>query len=163
MPDYRARLVGRELKLKDRRLDLFAATPPLESPRPQFSICASKQWCGRPYRMMSIDVKRSYFYAFARRQIYIEIPIEDWEPGDEHKVAKLNLSLYGTRDAALNWTEEYTSRLIALCFTAERATPCNFWHEERELFVTVHGDDFTIVRPMEFLEWQSADLKRHMK
>ena len=28
-PDYRARLVGRELKLKDRRLYLFASTPPL--------------------------------------------------------------------------------------------------------------------------------------
>ena len=29
-PDYRCRLVGREIK-KDQRLDLFAATPPLES------------------------------------------------------------------------------------------------------------------------------------
>ena len=96
-PDYRARLVGRELKLKDRRLDLFAATPPLESFRLLCFICASNQWRGRPYRMMSIDVKRSYFCAFARRQIYIEIPIEDWEPGDEHNVAKLNLSLWDAR------------------------------------------------------------------
>ena len=29
-PNYRSRLVGCELKLKDHRLDLFVATPPLE-------------------------------------------------------------------------------------------------------------------------------------
>ena len=32
-PNYRSRLVGRELKLNNKRLDLFAATPPLESLR----------------------------------------------------------------------------------------------------------------------------------
>ena len=57
---------------------------------------------------MSIDLKRAYFYAAARREIYIEIPMEDWQQGDADKVAKLNLSLYGTRDAAQNRTEEYT-------------------------------------------------------
>ena len=35
----------------------------------------------------------------------MEIPMEDLEPGDEMMVAKLNLSIYGTRDAAQNWTE----------------------------------------------------------
>ena len=64
-PNYRARLVGRELKT-DNRLDLFAATPPLESLRLLCSICASNQWRARPYRMLSIDVKRAYFYAAAR-------------------------------------------------------------------------------------------------
>ena len=61
--------------------------------------------------MLSIDVKRAYFYAAARREIYIEIPMEDWQPGDADKVAKLNFSFYGTRDAAQNWAEEYTRRL----------------------------------------------------
>ena len=42
-PNYRSRLVGCELKLKDHRLDLFAATPPLESLRLMCSICASNQ------------------------------------------------------------------------------------------------------------------------
>ena len=55
--------------------------------------------------MMSIDVKRAYFYAPARRPVYIEIPIEDYEDGDEMMVGKLNLSLYGTRDAAQNWAK----------------------------------------------------------
>ena len=51
-------------------------------------------------KLAFIDVKRAYFYARARRPVYIEIPIEDYEPGDELRVGKLNLSLYGTRDAA---------------------------------------------------------------
>ena len=99
--NYRARLVGRELET-DNRLGLFAATPLLESLRLLCSVCASDQWRTRPYRMLSIDVKRAYFYAAARREIYIEIPLEDWQPGDADKVARLNLRLDGTRDAAQN-------------------------------------------------------------
>ena len=40
------------------------------------------------------------FCASAQREVYIEIPIEDREAGDEGMVGKLNLSVYGTRDAA---------------------------------------------------------------
>ena len=40
-PNYRARLVGRELKL-DSRLDLFAATPPLEA-HPNYLLFVRKQ------------------------------------------------------------------------------------------------------------------------
>ena len=81
-PNYRARLVGREIKI-DKRLDLFAATPPLESLRLMCSLCASNQWRRDPYRILSIDIKRAYFYAPASRPIFIEIPMEDYETGDE--------------------------------------------------------------------------------
>ena len=57
---------------------------------------------------MAVDVKRAYFYAPATRDLFIRIPKEDKEEGDEGMVAKLRLSLYGTRDAALNWTNTYT-------------------------------------------------------
>ena len=46
-------------------------------------------------------------------------------------VAKLNLSFYGTRDAAQNLTEEYTKKLVDFGFTAGVATPCHFLHEEK--------------------------------
>ena len=101
-PNYRARLVGRELKL-DSRLDLFAATPPLEAIRIICSLCGINQYGQQPYPIMTVDVKRAYFYARSRRPVYIETPIEDFEPGDEHMVGRLNLSLCGTRDAAENW------------------------------------------------------------
>ena len=97
--DIRARLVGCEIAY-EKRDDLFAATPPLESLRMVISLCASrrnKKSASDNFLIMTNDVSRAYFYAPATRPIYIKIPDEDWEPGDEENVARLNLSLYGTR------------------------------------------------------------------
>ena len=63
--NYRARLVGREIK-RDRRDDLFAATPPLESLRMILSVCASNQHTKNPcdnFIVMTSDEKRAYFHA----------------------------------------------------------------------------------------------------
>ena len=109
-PNFRSRLVGREIK-KDTRLDLFAATPPLETLKFLASLCARGQKRKNPFRMAVIDIKRAYFYAPAKRPVFIEIPAEDREKGDEDCVGQLALSLYGTRDAAQNWNEEYTNTL----------------------------------------------------
>ena len=76
-----------------------------------------------------MDVKRASFYAPAERPIFIELPVEDRHPGEKDMVAQLNLSLYGTRDAAQKWTQEYTRALKAAGFTAGRASPCNFYHK----------------------------------
>ena len=110
-PNFRSRLVGRELNLY-KRDDLFAGTPPLESLRFMASLCASS----KSKLLMSTDVKRAYFYAPAVRPIYVIIPEEDRQPGDEDMVGQLNLSLYGTRDAALNWSEHYSKVLTGCCF-----------------------------------------------
>ena len=91
-PNYRARLVGRELKL-DSRLDLFAATPPLEAIRIICSLCANNQYGQQPYRIMTVDVKRASFYARSWRPVCVEIPIEDFEPGDEHMVGRFEFKL----------------------------------------------------------------------
>ena len=52
---------------------------------------------------MFADVSRAHFYAKCRRDVFVQIADEDWQPGDEHRCGKLNLSMYGTRDAAQNW------------------------------------------------------------
>ena len=70
------------------------------------SMCASNQQRQDPYRILSIDIKRAYLFAPAARPMFIQIPLEDYEIGDEQRVGKVNLSLYGTRDAAQNWTKE---------------------------------------------------------
>ncbi len=136
-PNIRSRLVGRELNLS-KRDDLFAGTPPLESLRYIVSRCAST----RGNLIMAIDVKRAYFYAPATRDLYIEIPADDRQPGDEHMLAKLNLSLYGTRDAAPNWVKAYTDVLTSHGFTVGKHSAQNFWNLVRKIVVSVHGDDF---------------------
>ena len=39
---------------------------------------------------------------------------------------------------------------------AGTASPCNFVHQDKELYVSVHGDDFTIVGPAKELEWMQG-------
>ena len=91
-PNYRARLVGRELNL-GKRDGLFAATPPLESLRMILSVCASNQSSMQEennFLIMSNDIKRAYFYAPVSRPMFIAVPGEDWEDGDENMVGQLN-------------------------------------------------------------------------
>ena len=57
-PHYRARLVGREVAY-DKRDDLYAATPPLESLKAILALCASRQGGSRSSRVMALDVVRA--------------------------------------------------------------------------------------------------------
>ena len=67
-PEFRCRLVAKEIK-KDKREDLFAATPPLEAKRVLFSLLASMP----EMRLDFIDVVRAYFQAKARRDVYVDL------------------------------------------------------------------------------------------
>ena len=89
----------------------------------------------------------------ATRPIYIAIPEQDREPGDENRVGMLNLSLYGTRDAAANWVTAYTAVLTKVGFTVGKYSAQHFHHEQRDLAVSVHGDDFTCTGPEHALDW----------
>ena len=108
---------------------------------------------------MSNDVKRAYFYAPSTRPVHILIPQEDWEDGDEERVGVLHLSLYGTRDAALNWANTYTKLLKDIGFITGTASPCNFRHATRSIAVTVHGDDFNSIGTEADLKLLDAQLK----
>ena len=154
-PDYRSRLVAQEIK-RDRREDLFAATPPLEAKKLLFSLAVT-QGVGhktgdrrRGHKLDFIDVRRAYFHARARRRVYVRLPPEDDEPG---MCAVLEKALYGTRDAAQNWEFEYVDFLVSEGFNKGRATPCMFLHAQRDIRVVVHGDDFTILGAAQQLDW----------
>ena len=154
--NYRSRLVGKEIK-KDNRKDLFAATPPLESLRFLLSDAVTG-WERK--RLMFIDVSRAYFYAKARRDVYVEIPNEDWEEGDEYRCGKLRLSMYGTRDAAQNWEYCYQEAFKELGFKPGHTSVCHLHHQKRGLKAVVHGDDFTITGSEEELENLGEKLKK---
>jgi hypothetical protein len=102
---------------------------------------------------MAVDVRRAYFYAPATRPVYIKIPPEDYAEGDENRVGALNLSLYGTRDAAMNWVKAYSKVLEDAGFQKGRYSAQNFYHAGRSLVVSVHGDDFTCSGPEGQLAW----------
>ena len=95
---------------------------------------------------MVADVRRAYFCARARRPIYVEIPAEVWEYGDDMRCAELVQSMYGTRDAARNWSEELRSTMIGMRADPGLATPCTF-HLRRDGYdarIVIHGDDIVV-------------------
>ena len=81
-PEYRSRLVAKEIKI-DKRDDLFAATPPLESKKLLFSWAVTegigfvKGNRKEGMKLDVIDVRRAYFHAEARRQVFVELCEED--------------------------------------------------------------------------------------
>ena len=75
-PDYRSRLVAQELK-RDRCMDLFAATPPLEALKLLLSravtegVGYSRGQRKQGMKIVFIDVRRAYFHARSKRRVFI--------------------------------------------------------------------------------------------
>ena len=128
-PNYRSRLVAKEINLYKRN-GFFAATPPLEDLKMVTCMVATKN---QGEILMVNDVSRAFFHAKAKRQVYVALPDEDRLPGEEQVCAKLQYSMYGTRDAALNWHKEYTQQLLENGFVQGVSTPCVFQHPTRNM------------------------------
>ena len=157
-PNYRSRLVAMEFK-KDERPEWYAATPPSECLKIILSLMAGD----RKKKMLYADVSRAYFYARAARPVYVKLPDEDQGPGDDNMCGKLNVSMYGTRDAALNWALEYGETLKAAGYQQGVSNPCLFWHPQKEVTVMVHGDDFVAVGDDEELKETEKTLREKYK
>ena len=87
---------------------LFAGTPPLEALRSLVSESATIDDDNEEKVMMINDVSRAFFEDKATRNVCVELPMEDKTEEDCRMdlVGHLMMSLYGTRDAAMNWQEE---------------------------------------------------------
>ena len=147
-----SRYVGREIKrLKDEStLDSlrqsFAAMPPLSALKLILSMAVSSYLPNlqgemvkqRPKCIALIDVKRAQFWAYATRELYVELP-EEYEADVTTHVGKLLRSLYGSQDASRNWELEIR-RVMTTCleFKQGRSNPCLNWNEKRDIKVEVH-------------------------
>lgn len=148
-PGHRSRLVAKEVK-RTKEEEMLAA-PPLEAKKALCSLATTgTQNSSRPLKLLFIDVKRAYFFAPAKRPVYVQLPDEDATTG---MCGRLKKSMYGTRDAASNWEECYSQRLGQYGFKAGLTSPCIMYHEERSIRLVVHGDDFTFLCHHEDLCW----------
>ena len=143
--------------------DLFAAIPPLESRRAILAICGAREAGRHPYRIMALDVARAYFYSPASRTIFVRIPAEDRLDSEAGKVAQLNPSFYGTRDAAKNWTTTYTEFRNGVGFKTSFGCSCNFSRRTRQVSFTVRGDDFTASGSDSDLAWLEGQFKERFE
>ena len=110
--------------------------------------------------IMINDVSRAFFHARAKRQVYVRLAEEDKEPGQDHLCGGLNFSMYGTRDAAQNWFDEYSQQLVSIGFVQGAATPCIFHHKEKGIRTFVHGDDYDSTGKVESLLWMKGQLEK---
>ena len=101
---YRSRVVAKEFN-NGALEGLFAGTPPLEALRFLVHQAATMDTRGGTDKVVMVnDVARAFFEAKATRNICVELPDEARTEEDiaQDTVGHLQMSLYGTRDAAQN-------------------------------------------------------------
>ena len=134
------------------------APHPLEAIRYLILVCASS----KKGRRMTNDIRRAYFFAGVKDDIFLEIPAEAEHGGDKSVCAKLKNALYGTRAAASCWADCYTDILLRNGFTRGRSSPCLFHNKDRDVLTLVHGDDFTSTAAAKDLEWLDGILHKEL-
>ena len=161
-PLYRSRLVGQEIKRGSGFDEFFAAMPSLSALKMLLAIAvtfkltdsAGKTPKTGTRRLLGfLDVKRAHFYSEATREIYVELPTEGKTASDGDVVGRLRRSLYGTRDAPLNWELTIRKTMMKLGFAQGKSNPCIYYHMKRDLRTVVHGDDFTTAGSYENIKW----------
>ena len=135
-PNYRSRLVAKEFNTGNED-GLFAATPPLEAVRLLVSDAATVQAQnvspGRDRVIMVNDVARAFFEAPVKRAVCVELPPEALADEDADLVGLLQMSLYGTRDAAASFQAEVRSFMTGHGFAPSAYSPAIFWHKKLSL------------------------------
>lgn len=161
-PKVRSRVVAQDLR-RESDVSLFV-TPHIEFVKYLVSRVASNQDKGDDSSCLMIQDKEGVFHAPATRPIYVELPDEALAPGEKGRVCgKLQRSLYGTRDAALNWSLQYTRVLLSQGLEQCSSSPCTFHHPQYRICVTVHGDDFISEGTFEALSWMDKALREHFE
>ena len=103
--------------------------------------------------VMVNDVARAFFEANAIRKLCVELPSERPEGCGGYNVGLLKQSLYGTRDAAMNWQEEVAKEMKGWGFERGQYNPCLYTHAAKRVQVFLHGDDFASVGNRVALKW----------
>lgn len=159
-PEVRCRLVAKEYA-SERREDLFAGTPSMASVKFMLSLLASSEGGMAPTstRMLILDIKRAFLHGRAKRELYVELPREDprWRP---NLCARLNRSMYGTRDAPQIWQEEVRNKMQSIGFVSSKVSPCVYFHKQKGIWSLAHVDDFIAVGAKSQLNWLREELGR---
>ena len=126
-PNYRSRLVARQLKATDRSgQPYFAPAPPLEALLAVLSLAKTRIGTQTPNwdpsspdrtQLSFVDVRRAYFNAKVDQDdepVYVSLPPEDED--SENMCARLVRHMYGTRRAADGWQEACASLMVKLGF-----------------------------------------------
>ena len=73
------------------------------------------------------------------------------------------MSVYGTRDAAMNWQEEVASEMLEAGVRRGKYNPCLYYHEGRNLRTFLHGDDFAAVGTIDNVLWLKGIVEKRFE
>ena len=95
----------------------------------------------------------------------MELPPEalSQEEREKDMVGVLQMSLYGTRDAAANFQAEVRKVMLMFGFAQSAYNPSLYVHERRSLKTLVHGDDFVTVGQQKDAEWLKEKLEERFE
>ena len=110
----------------------FAAMPPLSALRLLFVVATTQGLkdpegnvisFGDEQPMISfVDVKKAHLWSPATRKVWVELPAEAGAP--QGTVGRLLRSMYGCRDASLNWETTVRKVLTSIGFVSGKGNPC---------------------------------------
>ena len=132
----------------------------------QFPDETPKVWDAEsPERQMIylMDISRAYFNTKVDESdpVYVELPPEIDAPLGS--CALLQRHMYGTRRAADGWQSECSGSLVEFGFTQGTSSLNLLVHTERQIMVSVYGDDFTCSGSRPQLQWLEAQLRSKYK
>lgn len=139
-PKYRSRLAAKGIR-RAPMPGLYAGTPPFECLRMIVSDIAAGDSKVATKIMLVCDVSRAYCCAPSIRFVYVKIIDDDLEEGDANKCANLNVSMYTTRGAVLDWHAHCKGHLVGFGRKHGTVSPCVLHHPRRNIKVFIHGDD----------------------
>lgn len=93
-----------------------------------------------------MDVKTSFLNGDLEEEIYMEQPLRCVVPWQEHKVCKIQKSLYGLKQTPIKWYEKFHQTLISLGYCVNRSNACLYHKVVRSEFVIIrlYVDDMLI-------------------
>lgn len=132
---YKARLVirGFEQQYGIDYQETFSPVVNMTCLRILFALAANKN-----FFIKKFDIKTAFLYGELSEQIYMEVP-EGYD--EKNKVCLLKKSLYGLKQASLNWNQRFTKFLLSKGLVAIKTEHCIFKNKNGTMFLAIYVDD----------------------
>ena len=106
---------------------------------------------------------RPLFTQMRRVRSMWELPAEAKKPGED-VVGRLLKSLYGTRDAPLNWELQIQKVMLALGFKQGKSNPCIYYHAGPRTSELLYMEMiFTTAGTFDNIKWLHEELSKKWK
>jgi len=140
---YKARLVAQGFSsVPGRDFDeTWAPVPNAATTRAIFAVAAANDW-----EIHHVDVKTAFLNAKMDKEMYIKLP-EDVEDGESGESCRLNLALYGTKQAGRLWGMKLDKELKEMGASRSPVDPCVYeWNHpvHGRVFILVYVDDLIV-------------------